>query len=118
MGTKRAIGLPRLVMVMETLTAPETLRRRIHQWAKEEMTKGHLSPKANLVLDGILYRGELSKSEVPTLTGTGERQARRIVSELFTSGAIKSDSVRAPLTLNFSATLAGKWLPGLFPEKN
>ncbi len=103
---------------METLIQPETLRGRIHKWAKEEMTKGHLPPKANLILDGILYRGELSKSEVPTLTGTGERQARRIVSELLTSGAIKSTSVRAPLTLNFSAALAGKWLPGLFPDKN
>jgi len=28
-----------------------------------------------------------------------------------------SDSARAPLRLVFPATLASRWMPGLFPEK-
>jgi hypothetical protein len=49
--------------------------------------------------------------------GTGERQARRIVSALLEKQVLVSESPRAPLRLAFPAGLAMRWMPGLFPEK-
>jgi hypothetical protein len=76
-----------------------------------------LPPKSGAVLEAILYRGELPRGDVDATVGTGERQARRIVSALVERGVLQSDSPRAPLRLTFPAALAHRWMPGLFPEK-
>ena len=65
----------------------------------------------------MLYRGELPRDDVPALVGTGDRQASRIVSSLIERGVLTSETTRAPLHLTFPATLASRWMPGLFPEK-
>jgi len=39
------------------------------------------------------------------------------VAELTKVGALTSDSSKAPLRLAFPATLATRWMPGLFPER-
>ncbi len=101
---------------MEKLVQPDKLRERIRLWCEEEVRTDSLPPKAGLVLDAILYRGELPRGDVPGIVGTGERQARRIVSALLGAGVITSDSTRAPLRIAFPASLAGRWMPGLFPE--
>jgi len=49
--------------------------------------------------------------------GEGERQARRIVSALVDKGVLVSDNPRAPLRLAFPATLASRWMPGMFPYR-
>jgi len=49
--------------------------------------------------------------------GTGERNARRIVSALIEQGILTSESSRAPLCLVFPAALGSRWMPGLFPER-
>lgn len=49
--------------------------------------------------------------------GTGDRQARRVVSALLERGVLLSDSTRAPLRLAFPATLASRWVPALFPDR-
>ena len=67
-------------------------------------------------LDAVLYRGELPRGDVPEIVGTGERQARRVVSSLADAGVLQSESSRAPLRIAFPAALAGRWMPGLFPE--
>lgn len=67
-------------------------------------------------LAAVLYRGELPRSDVATVAGAGERQARRIVAALIQKEVLISDSPRAPLRLAFPATLAARWMPGLFPE--
>lgn len=51
------------------------------------------------------------------MAGTGERQARRVVAALLDREVLVSDSVRAPVRLNFPAALASRWMPGLFPER-
>jgi len=43
-------------------------------------------------------------------------KARRVVSTLVDKGVLASDNSRAPLRLVFPAALAGRWMPGLFPE--
>lgn len=105
------------VSFMESLMQPDRLRARILLWVEEEIRVGALPPKSGLVLEAILYRGELPRGEADTLLGTGERQARRIVSALLGRGVLLSETSRAPLRLAFPATLASRWMPGLFPDR-
>jgi Fic family protein len=105
------------VTFMEGLAQPDRLRHRILAWAEEEIKLGLLPPKAGNILEAVLYRGELPRSDADTVVGTGERQARRIVASLLEKGVLTSDNPRAPLRLVFPATLAGRWMPGLFPEQ-
>ncbi len=105
------------VRFMRELMQPETLRARILRWAQEEAQLGKLPARASTLLEAILYRGELARADLPALLNTTDRQARRITAPLLDSGVFISESTRAPLRLAFPATLAHRWLPGLFPEK-
>jgi Fic family protein len=105
------------VRFMESLVQPDRLRVRVLLWAEEEVRLGNLPPKAREVLTALLYRGELPRSELAEIVGTGERQARRIVNALGALGVVHAESTRAPLRLAFPATLASRWMPGLFPDK-
>jgi len=40
-----------------------------------------------------------------------------VTSAQIDAGALTSESSRAPLVLAFPATLAGRWMPGLFPDQ-
>ncbi len=105
------------VRFMEELVQPDRLRDRILIWAEERIRADALPQKAGAVLEAVLYRGELPRGDVETLLGTGARNARRVTSALLKQGILVSDSTRAPLRLAFPATLAPRWMPGLFPEK-
>jgi len=105
------------VTFMEGLVQPDRLRARILMWAEEEARVGTLPPRASAILEAVLYRGELPRGEVDVVVGTGERQARRVVSALVDKGVLVSDNLRAPLHLAFPASLASRWIPGLFPEQ-
>jgi len=105
------------VRFMEDLMQPDTLRARIQLWAEEQIRLGKLPERANAVLDAVLYRGELPRADIAEIVGTGERQARRVVSALVERGVLVSSSTRAPLRLAFPAELASRWMPGLFPDK-
>ena len=106
------------VNFMEGLMQPERLRARILLWAEEEIKLGLLPKKSGSILEAVLYRGELPRGEADTIVGTGERQARRIVSALEKHGVLESESPRGPLRLTFPAALGHRWMPGLFPEKS
>jgi Fic family protein len=105
------------VEFMEGLMQPERLRARILLWAEEEIRLGLLPQKSGSILEAVLYRGEIPRGETDTIVGTGERQARRIVSALERRGVLESESPRGPLRLTFPAALGHRWMPGLFPEK-
>jgi len=105
------------VKFMEGLVQPDRLRDRILIWAKEEIMGERLPPKTEIVLEAILYRGALSRADVPNLLGGTSRTARRVTSVLLEQGVLTSQSMRAPLKLAFPAKLASRWMPGLFPEK-
>ncbi len=104
------------VAFMEQLIQPNKLRERIRIWVEEEVRTDGLSPQSSNVLEAVLYRGELPRGDVADIVGTGDRQARRIVSALLKAGVLQSDTTRAPLRIAFPARLAGRWMPGLFPE--
>jgi Fic family protein len=105
------------VTFMEGLMQPDQLRARILLWAEEEIRLNHLPQKSGNILEAILYRGELPRADAANIVGTGERQARRVVSGLLEQGVLTSESTRAPLRLAFPAALASRWMPGLFPER-
>ena len=105
------------ISFMEELVQPDRLRTRILLWAEEEIRLGTLLPKSGNVLEAVLYRGELPRGDVADLVGTGDRQARRLVSALIAKEVLTAATPRAPLQLAFPATLASRWMPGLFPEK-
>ena len=104
------------VKFMASLVQPERLRDRILFWAEQQTRASTLPQKAGRILEAILYRGSLPRSEVPALLDTSERQARRIVAALADHDVLTAASTRAPLRLAFPARLAGQWMPGLFPE--
>lgn len=105
------------VAFMEDLMQPDRLRARILLWAEEEIRLGKLPPKSGNILEAVLYRGGLPRADAAGTVGAGERHARRIVAALLGRGVLAADSARAPLHLVFPATLAARWMPGLFPEK-
>jgi Fic family protein len=105
------------VRFMEELVQPDRLRDRILIWTEEEIRADRLPPKSGNVLEAVLYRGALPRSDVTGLVGTGERQARRITSALLEREVLVAETTRAPLRLAFPAALASRWMPGLFPEK-
>ena len=105
------------VRFMEQLVQPDRLRDRILVWTEEEVRGGLLPPRSGQVLEAVLYRGELPRSDVPGLLGASERAARRVVAALLERGVLAAHSTRAPLTITFPAVLAARWMPGLFPEK-
>lgn len=104
------------VRFMEELVQPARLRARVASWADEEARVRALPPKAGLLLEAVLLRGELPRGDVAPLLGTGDRQGRRVVAALIERGALRSESSRAPLRMAFPAILASRWLPGLFPD--
>lgn len=105
------------VKFMEELMQPNKLRTRILIWLEEEIRLGEIPPKADRIIDAILYRGELSRGEISGIVDTSDRHARRIVAALINRGVLTSKSTRSSLQLAFPAKLSARWMPGLFPEK-
>jgi Fic family protein len=105
------------VTYMQRLMQPEQLRSRILLWAEEETRIGALPLKSALILEAVLYRGELPRKDVSKLIGVSDRHARRVVSSLLQKEVVTSESQRSNLRLAFPATLAPRFAPGLFPEK-
>lgn len=105
------------VKFMEGLMKPDRLRDRIMIWVEEEIRAGTLPAKSDTVLRAVLLQGSLTRADAVALLGVNERTARRITSALLDIGALTSDSTRAPLQLAFPAKLAGRWMPGLFPDE-
>jgi Fic family protein len=102
---------------MQGLVQPDRLRARILLWAEEETRIGSLPQKAGSVLEAILFRGELPRSDVAELLGQTPRHARRLVAALGKRDVLVADGPRDPLRLAFPAALASRWMPGLFPER-
>jgi Fic family protein len=105
------------VAFMRSLIRPDLLRERVLNWAKEESAVGSLPPRSTALLESILLVGELKRADIQSLLEASPATARRVVSALTEKGVLVSDSTRAPVRLAFPATLASRWLPGLFPDK-
>jgi Fic family protein len=100
---------------MRGLLQPDRLRARILTWAEEEARIGSFGKAAGLVLEAVLYRGELPRGDIAGLIQGSDRTASRLVSQLSNFGVLTSNSSRAPLRIALPATLAHRWFPGLYP---
>jgi Fic family protein len=105
------------IKFMEGLMKPDRLRDRILIWAEEEIRAGTLPTKSDVVLRAVLMQGSITHADIVAFLGVTERTARRVTSALLEIGALQSESTRAPLQLAFPAKLAGRWMPGLFPDQ-
>ena len=105
------------VKFMEALIQPEQLHARIMNWAAEQIRMGALPDGADIILESALYRGEVPRGAVAGLVGVSERSARRVSAALLKRGVVVAQTQRKPLRLAFPATLASRWMPGLFPDK-
>ena len=105
------------VKFMEGLVQPDRLRTRILLWTEEEARLGELPEKAGDILSAVLYRGDLPRGEVAKIVRSTDRHARRLTSQLLDIGVLATAGPRAPLRLAFPATLASRWMPGLFPDR-
>ncbi len=103
------------VNFMEKLMESDRLRARILLWAKEEVELEKLPPQSIQILETILYRGEISRGELAILLNVTDRHARRLTATLIERGILVSDFPKSPLKLAFPASLANRWMPGLFP---
>ena len=103
------------IRFMEELVQPDRLRARILLWTEEETRLGLLPAKSGNVLEAVLYRGELPRGDAASLVGTGERQARRIVSALIEHGVLTAATARAPapgVPCDARAALDARAVPG------
>lgn len=105
------------VAFMETLMQPDRLLVRIKLWAEEAIRLGELPAKAVQVLEAVLYRGEVRRTDISGITGLPERTARRSLSALVERNVLVSDTPKGPVRISFPAALASRWMPGLFPEQ-
>jgi len=101
---------------MEKLMQPDLLRTRILVWAREEIQLEKLPVQSIQILEAILYRGEISRGEMSSILNVTDRHARRLIAALIQRGILVSDSPKSQLKLAFPATLASRWMPGLFPS--
>ena len=100
---------------MENLMRPEAVRDRILAWAEEEIRTKKLPPLAPRVLDAILFRGSLPRSDVAGIVGQSVRSARNIMTALSAEGIVYAAGPRADWQIGFPARLAPRLMPGLFP---
>jgi Fic family protein len=105
------------VEFMENLVRPNELRARIQLWVEEEARLKRINPKAGLLLDAILYRGEVPRGDVAQILGLSTRYSRDPVTQLTEQGVLASETPYGPLRIVFTAKLAPRWMPGLFPEE-
>ena len=105
------------VNFMESLLAPAGLRARVMLWAEEQQRLNQLPSAALTLLDALLRQGELPRAEIAPMLGVSDRQARRVINTLVVKDAVFAANTRAPYRLRLPASLAARWLPGLFPEQ-
>jgi hypothetical protein len=104
------------IQFMERLMRPKELRGRIMSWADDEIRLRRLHEKAKLVLDHILFNGQLERKDLPEIVGMDDRQARRVAQPLVEAGLIRASTSRSPYHLAFPAALAARMMPGLYPR--
>src|SRR5262245_49894918 len=103
------------VRFMESLMQPKVLRERMLRWADEEIRYGTLPAQAPRVLDAILFKGSLPRSEVAAVINQSERSARNATTALNREGIIFATGARSDWQIAFPAKLAPRLMPGLFP---
>ncbi|MCX2982908.1 Fic family protein [Halieaceae bacterium IMCC14734] len=104
------------IKFMEGLVSPNKVRDRIQSWCRLQIESGILHKKSPLLLDAVLFQGQVKRGEVEHVLQVAPRTSRRVVADLLGAGILASDGVKSPLRIAFPAKLAAEIMPGLFPE--
>lgn len=99
---------------MSSCLAVETLERRITGYAALRESTGDWPKGSVHVLRDACLRGEISRGEVPRLTGKSARTAQTIIRQLLAAGALQSATPKGPLRLGWPPEALSTWLPGVF----
>jgi Fic family protein len=103
------------ISFMATLLDLPGLERRITKYIERRSMHG-FPEEAKYILQETLLRGELSRGEVPRITGKSERTARRILEHTLNEGLVASTSAKGPLRLALPTKAVPYYFPSLYPE--
>ena len=103
------------IRFMSSLLEPATLLMRMEIHIEEEVRAKRLVRGSFAVLREAVMNGEVERSKIPALTGYEERSARNVTAGLVERGMLAAATHRAPLRLAFTADVAERWFPNLYP---
>lgn len=103
------------VRFMSDLLEPAEMLRRMEIHIEEEVRARRLPRGSFAVLREAALAGEVPRGKVASLTNYEERAARMVSAALIERGMLTSASHRAPLRLGFTAAVAERWFPRLYP---
>jgi Fic family protein len=107
-----AAGLDQ-VSFMRRLLEPEALGIRARAFVAAEAALGRLDARLSPVLERAVLAGEVARSEIPGMLGTGDRQARRLLSPLVERGLL-TGAKDAPLRIAFPLGESERLFPNLW----
>lgn len=100
---------------MASILEPSELLRRMQLYCDDEIRAGRLPKGSFDLLREALLIGSFERGKADQITGYKERQARSVLAELVTKGMLVSDTPKSPVRLTFSADIAERWFPKLYP---
>jgi Fic family protein len=103
------------IRFMSSLLEPATLLTRMEIHIEEEVRAKRLVRGSFAVLREAVMNGQVERSKIPALTGYEERSARNVTAGLVDRGMLTAATHRAPLRLAFTADVAERWFPNLYP---
>lgn len=103
------------VQFMSSILNIDSVLDHLYQYAELQSIRGNLDETAKFVLAEVFLRGEVSRSEVPRLTGKSERTAARINAQLAKLGLVTSVTKLSALRLNFPMEAVPIIFPALYP---
>jgi Fic family protein len=101
------------VRFMRTLLSPESLSNRVREFIAAEAAGRRLDPRLALLLERATLFGEVPRAQVPSLVGTSDRQARRLVQPLVARGLLIG-AKDAPLHVAFPLGETERLFPHLW----
>jgi Fic family protein len=100
---------------MASLLQPATVRDRVMDYTRDEMTQKRLPPGSDRLMLHALTYGGFERSQMEDITGYSDRYARDALRSLLEKRLLASESPRAKhISLNFPAEAAERWFPDLF----
>jgi Fic family protein len=100
---------------MSSLLEPTELLRQIEKYTKDEIDKKNLPKGSFELLREALLSGEFERGKASTITGSGERTARDVLSALTEKKLLQSDSPKSAVRLGIPLEVVERWFPLLYP---
>jgi Fic family protein len=100
---------------MQELLALDSMLNRIAGYAERRESAKELPRGAALVLREVFLRGDITRGDVPRITGTPPRTAQKVTGKLLSERLVTTSSPKGPLRLGFPADAAGHYFPNLYP---